>query len=74
MFGAMLANQWAIVYTTKKSDYFLSEDHDEDFANIVWTHRKDKARRFASKDEVLKAIEAIRTIRQNKKTQQFLKL
>ena len=66
MFGAMLGSQWGIVRTTKKSTYYLSNEHNDDLTKIAWTKRKDKARRFETKNDAVRTLETIQQARKNK--------
>lgn len=66
MWGALLGMQWVVIYTTKKSAYYLSNDFDDTYTKIVWTKRKDKAKRFVSEDEANKCIAAMKLARNDK--------
>ena len=52
----MLGSQWGIVRTTKKSTYYLSNEHNDDLTKIAWTKRKDKARRFETKNDAVRTL------------------
>ncbi len=62
----MLGSQWGIVRTTKKSTYYLSNEHNDDLTKIAWTKRKDKARRFETKNDAVRTLETIQQARKNK--------
>lgn len=68
MFG-FTSVAWAVSYETKtKIVYYLSLVDDEG-AKIVWTKRRQNARRFSTESEAQQCIDLIKAKRANKKRQ-----
>ena len=66
MFGIPSLTTWSVVFTKEKVVYYLAES-DEVVLRVVWTKRKERARKFISNSDATKFAETIRQTRTDKK-------
>ncbi len=67
MFGAVIFTAWAITYVNKKKTVYYLAVIDDASTKIVWSTKKDNAKRFVSEADALICIDKIQKVRNNKK-------
>jgi hypothetical protein len=68
LFGIPVSATWAVTLVRVKGGTFFLSESDGQATKIVWTRKRDKARRFTTNSDAVKFSELVKSTRSDKKT------